>query len=199
MKWVASISRDYWIYLDITCQSFKIWEFWGEFWGIETFHRSKFSPATGVSNTNFAPACSCRYPDHASVTSMGEVHHDRTQKLEGCYNMRHTIINHKRFWGRSTPWQNTETWRMLQHEAHNHQPRTLLGEPLSSQDSRNVAAHYVVDMHDAQVRLISRDAKVYKPKSTNKTCSSALRRRHVWCQVRSLAETPKSTNKKDSW
>ena len=49
MKWVASISRDYWIYLDITCQSFKIWEFWGEFWGIETFHRSKFSPATGVS------------------------------------------------------------------------------------------------------------------------------------------------------
>ena len=48
MKWFASISRDYWIYLDITCQSFKIWEFWGEFWGIETFHRSKFSPATGV-------------------------------------------------------------------------------------------------------------------------------------------------------
>jgi len=48
MKWVASISRDYWIYLDITRQSFKIWEFWGEFWGIETFHRSKFSPATGV-------------------------------------------------------------------------------------------------------------------------------------------------------
>jgi len=48
MKWVASISRDYWIYLDITCQSFKIWEFWGEFWGIETFHRSKFGPATGI-------------------------------------------------------------------------------------------------------------------------------------------------------
>ena len=36
-------------YLDITWQSFKIWEFWGEFWGIETFHRSKFSPATGVT------------------------------------------------------------------------------------------------------------------------------------------------------
>ena len=50
MKKVVSISRDYWVYLDITWQSFKIWEFWGEFWGIETFHRSKFSPATGVRN-----------------------------------------------------------------------------------------------------------------------------------------------------
>ena len=27
----------------------KIWEFWGKFWGIETFYRSKFSPATGVT------------------------------------------------------------------------------------------------------------------------------------------------------
>ena len=49
MKWVLSISRDYWVYLDITLQSFKIWEFRGEFWGIETFYRSKFSPATGVT------------------------------------------------------------------------------------------------------------------------------------------------------
>ena len=49
MKWVLSISRDYWVYLDITLQSFKIWEFWGEFWGIENFYRSKFSPATGVN------------------------------------------------------------------------------------------------------------------------------------------------------
>jgi len=48
MKFVLSISQDYWVYLDITLQSFKIWEFWGEFWGIETFYRSKFSPATGV-------------------------------------------------------------------------------------------------------------------------------------------------------
>jgi len=48
MKWVLSISRDYWVYLDMTLQSFKIWEFWGEFWGIETFVLSKFSPATGV-------------------------------------------------------------------------------------------------------------------------------------------------------
>ena len=48
MKWFVSISRDYWVYLDITWQSFKIWEFWGEFWGIETFHWSNFSPATGV-------------------------------------------------------------------------------------------------------------------------------------------------------
>ena len=48
MKWVWSISRDYWVYLDITLQSFKIWKFWGEFWGTETFYPSKFSPATGV-------------------------------------------------------------------------------------------------------------------------------------------------------
>jgi len=48
MKWVLSISRDYWVYLDITLQSFKIWEFWGEFSGIKTFYRSKFRPATGV-------------------------------------------------------------------------------------------------------------------------------------------------------
>ena len=27
----------------------KIWEFWGEFWRIETFYLSKFSPATGVT------------------------------------------------------------------------------------------------------------------------------------------------------
>ena len=49
LKWVLSISRDYWVYLDNTLQSFEIWEFWGEFWGIETFYRSKFSPATGVT------------------------------------------------------------------------------------------------------------------------------------------------------
>jgi len=49
MKWVLSISRDYWVYLDITFKSFEILEFWGEFWKIETFHRSKFSPATGVT------------------------------------------------------------------------------------------------------------------------------------------------------
>jgi len=55
MKWVVSIPRDYWVYLDITWQSFKIWEFWGEFWGIETFHRRKFSPATGVRNRDFSP------------------------------------------------------------------------------------------------------------------------------------------------
>ena len=45
---MVSISRDYWLYLDITWQSFKIWEFWGEFSGIKTFYRSKFRPATGV-------------------------------------------------------------------------------------------------------------------------------------------------------
>ena len=45
LKWVLSISRDYWVYLEITLQRFKIWEFWG----IETFYRSTFSPATGVT------------------------------------------------------------------------------------------------------------------------------------------------------
>ena len=45
---MVSISQDYWGYLDITWKSFKISGFWGEFWGIETFYRSKFSPATGV-------------------------------------------------------------------------------------------------------------------------------------------------------
>jgi len=35
MKWDVSISRDYWVYPDMTWQSFKIWEFWGEFWGID--------------------------------------------------------------------------------------------------------------------------------------------------------------------
>jgi len=51
---------------------------------------------------------------------------------------------------------------MLQREAHNAQPRTHLGKTLSSQDSRHAAAHYDVDMYDAQVRLISRDAEDYK-------------------------------------
>jgi len=49
MKWVLSISRDYWVYFDITVQSFKMWEFWGELRGIETFYWNKFSPATGVT------------------------------------------------------------------------------------------------------------------------------------------------------
>ena len=49
MNWIVSISRDYWVYLDITWKSSKISEFWGEFWGIETFYRSKFGPATGVT------------------------------------------------------------------------------------------------------------------------------------------------------
>ena len=53
IKWVLSISRDYWVYLDITLQSFEIWEFWGELWEIETFYRSKFSPATGITIKGF--------------------------------------------------------------------------------------------------------------------------------------------------
>jgi len=48
MKWVLSISRDYWVYLVITLHSFEIWEFWGELWGIENFYQNKFSPATNV-------------------------------------------------------------------------------------------------------------------------------------------------------
>jgi len=31
VKWFLSISRDYWVYLDITLQSSKISEFWGEY------------------------------------------------------------------------------------------------------------------------------------------------------------------------
>ena len=44
-----SISRDYWVYLDITCKKFEIWEFWVWVWGIETFHRSQIDPATGFT------------------------------------------------------------------------------------------------------------------------------------------------------
>ena len=55
-KWVLSISRDYWVYLDITLQSFEIWELWGEFWWIETSYRSKFSFATGVTSDT-CPRC----------------------------------------------------------------------------------------------------------------------------------------------
>ena len=49
LEWVLSISRDYWVYLDITCKNLEISVFWVWVWGIETFHRSKFSPATGVT------------------------------------------------------------------------------------------------------------------------------------------------------
>ena len=43
LKWVLSISRDYWVYLNITCKNFEIWKFW-----ILNFEIWKFSPATGV-------------------------------------------------------------------------------------------------------------------------------------------------------
>ena len=49
MKWIVSISRDYWVYLTLLWKISKISEFWGEFWGIENFSRSKFSLATGVT------------------------------------------------------------------------------------------------------------------------------------------------------
>jgi len=37
LKWVVSISRDYWVYSDITWKGSKNWEFWGKFRRIETF------------------------------------------------------------------------------------------------------------------------------------------------------------------
>jgi len=58
----VSISRDYWVW---TWQSFKIWKFWGEFWEIETFYRSKFIPATGVT----------RISSQLSVSDLGEWRH----------------------------------------------------------------------------------------------------------------------------
>jgi len=51
LKWVLSISRDYWIYVDIIWKSSKNSEFWGKVPRIETFSSSKFDPATGVKET----------------------------------------------------------------------------------------------------------------------------------------------------
>jgi len=48
LKWVVSISRDYWIYFDIIWKSSKDSEFWEKVPRIGTFSSSKFSPATGV-------------------------------------------------------------------------------------------------------------------------------------------------------
>jgi len=48
LKWVVSISRNHWVYLDITWKSSKIWEFWGKVPRIEIFCQSKFSPATWI-------------------------------------------------------------------------------------------------------------------------------------------------------
>ena len=98
---------------------------------------------------------------------------------------------------------------MLQRETHNAQSHKFLGKTLPSQDSRHTAAHYDVDMYDAQVRLISRDAEVYKkdariwarhyqvkiqdmqPHATTSTC--------MILKSGSLAETPRSANKKGIW
>jgi len=43
-----SISREYWVYWTLLAKNLEISDFWVWVWGIETFHRSKFSPATGV-------------------------------------------------------------------------------------------------------------------------------------------------------
>ena len=48
VKWVLSISREYWVYLTLLAKNLEISDFWVWVWGIETFHLSKFSPATGV-------------------------------------------------------------------------------------------------------------------------------------------------------
>ena len=49
MKWALSISREYWVYWTLLAKNLEISDFWVLVWGIETFHRSKFSPATGVT------------------------------------------------------------------------------------------------------------------------------------------------------
>jgi len=93
-------------------------------------------------------------------------HHNRTQKLERCYNMRHPIINRARFWGshyqakiqdiqqRTT----SSTCMMLKSGSLAETPKSTS----RSLQTRHAAAHYIVDMYDAQVRLIGRDAEVYK-------------------------------------
>ena len=53
LKWIVSISRLYWVYLDITWKSSKNWEFWAKVPRIETFlitltKKQKFVPAIGV-------------------------------------------------------------------------------------------------------------------------------------------------------
>ena len=53
LKWVVSISRDYWICFEITWKSSKNTEFWEKVPRIETFFSSKFDPATGVKETVF--------------------------------------------------------------------------------------------------------------------------------------------------
>ena len=63
---------------------------------------------------------------------------------------------------KSASTQNTDTRSILQCETHNAQSRTHLGRTLPSKDSRHAAARYDVDMYDALVWLISRDAEVCK-------------------------------------
>jgi len=48
-EWIVSISRDYWIYFDITWKRSKNSEFWEKVPRIGTCLSGKFSPATGVS------------------------------------------------------------------------------------------------------------------------------------------------------
>jgi len=103
--------------------------------------------------------------------------------------------------------QNAETRKMLPREAHDAQPRTHLGKTLPSQDSRHAAAHYNVNMYDAQVRLISRDVEFYKQDTRIwgrhyqvKIQDMQQRTTMLTCMMLksgSLVETPKSTNKKD--
>ena len=98
-------------------------------------------------------------------------HHNNTHKLEKCYNTRHTSVNHARFWRshyqakiQDIQQRTTSSTSMMLKFG------SLAETPKSTSrrlQTRHAAAHYVVDMYDAQVRLI--------------------------------AETPKSTNKKDSW
>jgi len=110
---------------------------------------------------------------------------------------------------KSASTQNADTRSMLQRETHNAQSRTHLGKTLPSQDSRHTAAHYDVDIYDAQVRLISRDAEVY-------TKDARIWARHYQAKIQDMqscammstcmmlksgssAEKPRSANKKGIW
>ena len=84
----------------------------------------------------------------------GGQHHDRTQKLEGCYNMRHTIINRARFWGNHYQAKiqdmqqriTSSTCMMLKSGSLAETPKSTS----RSLQTRHAAALYVVDMYDVK-------------------------------------------------
>ena len=69
------------VYLDITFKSFEILQFWGELWKIETFHRSKFSPATGVTALNCFCWTKCNNHNRCRMTSPEKRHRPVVPKV----------------------------------------------------------------------------------------------------------------------